>query len=129
MNTAPCTVLVSRRRPTDGGDAWSIHLVNGLSRSVVAVIEQVAFEWGDMGHSKSPMTQLRLPPGAVHEICQVDGDDAEMSMSLVVRITSETQSFRVSFELSRLYRYRNPTFITALGRMGWQREADGWSLS
>ena len=103
---------------------WSIYLLNDLPNTIDAVVERLTYEWGDMGHSQAPRTRFTLPAAAVARICRVTDDDAELSMSVTLQIGMISDVGRVSFELGKLYRYRDQTFIEVLGKAGWLRSAD-----
>jgi len=119
----PCRVAVCREALHDGNE-WSIYVLNDVPGTIDVIVEQVAFEWGDFGHSQAPGTRFTVPADSVARVCRVDGGDAELSMSLTLRIATSVENSRVSFELGKLYSYRDPTLIAALGTAGWLRSAD-----
>lgn len=55
---APCRVAVCRELLNDDHQ-WSIYVVNDRARPIEVVIEQIIYEWGDLGNSESPETRLR----------------------------------------------------------------------
>ena len=120
MNIA---VAVCRERLPDGLE-WSVYFVNGLATDVEVTLERVGFEWGDRGHSTAPRQRTSVAAQASARIWRVNDDDAELSMSLSVHVRTPAQQFRATFELGKLYRYRNPAPLIHVGRSGWLRPPD-----
>jgi hypothetical protein len=65
-----------------------------------------------------------LPARSHARIWRVDSDNAEISMSLSLRLRIGDTQRRAEFELGKLYRYRDPVHIERLGTVGWLRRAE-----
>lgn len=125
----PLTQIAVCREALDDGNDWSIYFVSAFDTVVDVVVTRVEFEWGDRGHSVTGAQRVTVPAGGVARIWRVSGDDAEVSMSLSLRIYTPTREAPLHFELSRLYRYRDPMLLPQIGLPGWLRRpvSDGFA--
>jgi len=113
-------LAVCRESQADGNE-WSIYAVNTATEPVLVIVLQSEWEWGDVGHTIKPGREVTLLPGAVAQILRVSDDDAEVSMSLSLRVASTVGQHLVSYELGKLYRYREPNMVPTLRKLGWLR--------
>lgn len=119
----PCRAAVCREALADRNE-WSVYLLNDLPCTIDVIVEHIDYEWGDLGHSQRPGTRFTLPPAGIARVCRVDDDDAELSMTISLLITAHAKNCRAAFELGKLYHYRDPMPIEALGMAGWLRSPD-----
>jgi hypothetical protein len=121
---ALCRVAVCRELLNDDHE-WSIYVVNDQARPIEAVIEQIIYEWGDVGQSEAPEKRVAVGPRGSARIWRVDDSAAELSVSLSLRLVGADQESRLTFELGKLYLHRNPTHISELNKLGWIKLAEG----
>lgn len=115
-------LAICRESQTDGHD-WSIYAVSKAAESVSVCVLRSQWEWGDVGHTIQPRNVVTLPPGAAAQILRVNDDDAEVSMSLSLRVESTSGQHVVTFDLGKLYRYRDPVMLSAPRKTGWLRSS------
>lgn len=120
--TPAVQLAVCRETQTDGHD-WSIYAVNNAAESVSVCVLRGQSEWGDASHTFEPRNVVTLPPGAAEQILRVNDDDAEMALSLSLRVESPSGQHVVIYELGKLYRYRDPIMLSAPRKTGWLRSA------
>ena len=113
-----------RRQPLPDGKEWSIYVLNGFATAVEVRVESASFEWGDRGHSVEHHVHIPVDAHSSALLLRVDDGDAEISMELSLRILSPSQDLRATFELGKLYHYRNPQALPHLGFTGWIRHPE-----
>ena len=115
-----CRVVACRDEPD--GESWTFYLINdGPVPFELVQLDEVSYEWGDMGNSETASVRLtNLAPGAHARIWTDDGDGAELRMDLSLRITpAGGRETRMTFEFPRLYRKRDLPIVPGLGKPGW----------
>jgi hypothetical protein len=119
----PFLLAVCREDLGDERD-WTLYFLNDLPSAVEVVIERVSYEWGDMGHTEATGERVHVASEGAARLWRVDDSAAEISASVVLRVLAPQGERRVTFELGKLYRYREPTYIEKLGRPGWVRTGE-----
>jgi hypothetical protein len=109
------------REPQADGNEWSIYGINTGTEPVLVIMLRSEWEWGDVGNAIKPRREFNLLPGAFAQILRVSDDDAEVSMSLSLQVASTVGKHLVSYELGKLYRYREPKMLPTLRKLGWLR--------
>jgi hypothetical protein len=106
--------------PPADGKCWAFHVVNDSAAPIESmVLEDVSYEWGDMGGGSSPNLRFGpLAPGASVEIWRDDDNAAELRMELELLVRDGGGERRVTAEFGKLYRVRQLQPIPGLGRDG-----------
>ena len=122
--SSPPQVAV-RRQPLPDGKEWSIYVLNSLATAVEVTVESASFEWGEIGHALEQRGEhIPVAAGSSALLLRVDDNDAEIGMSLSLRILSPGRELRASYELGKLYQYRDPQALPHLGFSGWIRQPE-----
>jgi hypothetical protein len=119
--------LAACREALDDGNEWSFYLINDSStRLDFVVLDEIGYEWGDMGSSESPDVRINgLDPGAHALIWRDDGSGAELRMDLSLRVGAGGREIKLNFEFPKLYNQRNLKIVDGLGKPGWEEVAEG----
>jgi len=115
------------REVLDDGKAWSFYLINDSDAPLdSAVLNQISYEWGDMGNSEATDVRVAdLAVGAHMLIWRDDGCGAELRMDLSVLVRMRDREVRLLFEFPKLYLKTNLPLVAGLGKPGWQEAAEG----
>jgi len=98
---------------------WSIYILNDMSCFIEVKLARVSFEWGDRGHYVAPGNTVGLQSGCATLLWREGWEGAEMNMEVSIEVRTSGQQAGLSFELGKLYRSREPTIISELGKPGW----------
>lgn len=105
MSTVPpapeLQLAICRESLTDGHD-WRIYAVNNAAESVSVCVLRCQWVGGDAGHTIKARNVVTLPPGEAARILRVNDGDAEVSMSLSLRVESSSGQQVVTCELGKL---------------------------
>jgi hypothetical protein len=120
-----CRVAACREAMNDGNE-WSFYLINDSEIVFDAVLEEISYEWGDIGNSEKLDVCVRnLSPNAHALIWRDDGSGAELRMDLLLLVQLSDRQERLRFEFPKLYRKNNLPWVKGLGKSGWQEFAKG----
>ncbi len=102
--------------------SWSFYLINDCSAPLEwAVLDQVDYEWGDIGSGKEVGAHFtNLAPGAHRLIWRDDSDAAEVRTTLSLRVRTHGREVPLVFEFPKLYLIKKMEVVEGLGRPGWQ---------
>ena len=113
-------LAICRESQADGNE-WSIYAVNNAAEPILVRLLRGAWEWGDVGHTIKPAREVTVPPRAAAQILRVNDGDAEVSLSLSLHVESTAGKHLASYELGKLYRYREPKMLPTPRKLGWLR--------
>lgn len=117
-----CRVAACREKLQDGNE-WSFYLINDSKFAFDALLEEVSYEWGDLGNSeKLDVSVNNLSPNA-HSL--IWHDDGELRMDLLLLVRLSDREVRLRFEFPKLYRKNNLPWVKGLEKFGWQEFAAG----
>ena len=119
--------IAACREELDDGNEWSFYLINDSDAPLDwAVLNQISYEWGDMGNSEAADVRvIGLAAGAHALIWRDDGSGAELRMDLSLLVRTGDREARLLFEFPKLYRKTNLPLVDGLGKPGWQETAQG----
>ncbi|HEX2824870.1 MAG TPA: hypothetical protein VHP37_00875 [Burkholderiales bacterium] len=116
-----CRIAACREALSDGNE-WSFYLINDSDDALdLAVLHEVAYEWGDTGSSDPADVRIsNLAPGAHALVWRDDGSGAELRMELSLTVHGRGREAELRFEFPKLYRMSGLPVVEGLGKPGWQ---------
>jgi hypothetical protein len=121
-----CRVAACREILSDD-NLWSFYLINDSDAPLESVVlNQVGYEWGDLGNSASANVRITgLAAGAHALIWRDDSSAAEVRMDLSLTVRMGNREARLLFEFPKLYLQKKLPLVEGLGKPGWQEVAEG----
>ncbi len=114
--------IAACRESLDDGKEWSFYLINDSGVPLESVVlHSVSHEWGDVGDSRQVDVRIaKLASGAHALLWREDGFGGELRTELSLHVRARGREVSLDFEFPKLYRQRNLSQVTELGKRGFQ---------